>query len=620
MIRSESYQNHITALHRDLNMDTLGNTKEQRRPRRSQVSFAELPTEILIEIFSHLLPVDLKDLRLVCRKWNHAVLDKTAWAKAFANKFGTQEVFATVTGSQMWLPEYFGRVSALKKWAKAKAISQLYPLLNSEYGVVDMVQADFVHDRLMTFARASGSVLMCTLTLGKNQVFIPENHMFTRITAYDANWTYLCVGKSTGEIHIKNLMTATASGSSRLSIVLFSANSAIKSLKINSNFDKYKELADVLTLSEDGIVLFWNLSGLLRDSVTLPDFGFWLDTDFKDLVIVLSNTSIHVVDFVTKQVQSIEHGVLFEGKPTACHADFGDGNIVICHDTCMKVFHYNHNGWRVREGTVPENVHIIDGTMQALNRKRNRDLAGEDGRLYAVTLSDGSVGVFELRGTLSTLTFHTRIAPFSDAKAPRGVAQYTKVGLNGVVLAVGVFADWMHFYDAHSGQYLREGTKVTRRLTSRGVVPILSIEFGPGSSGVVVSGDVVQYFRYGEIPSVKKKPNAPQALEMSRRAMHQHIKSQISDYDTLEHAKQELEKMADKYNGTSFQSEQDELRVAMALSASCTEPDDDLELAIALSERESTTDLGLFEAPDEHPDEEEEEILRRVLELLMIEH
>lgn len=627
-----------------LMQDPLGNTVETPLPKPPATSFADFPVEILIDIFSNLSPVDLKVLRLVCRKWNHAVLDKTAWTKAFRNRFGTGTIFASVTGSHTWLPEYFGRVSALKLWAKAKAVSQLYQLINSEYGVVDLVQADFFHDRLMTFSRASGSVSMCSLTLGKNQVYIPENLLFTGLAAFDANWTYLCVGKATGEIYLKNLMTATASAS-RLSVTQFeypsNGNYAIVGVKINADFDKHKELADVVSLSADGTLRFWSLGGVLKELVVVQDDVLWLDTDFKLCVVVLSPKSVHVVDFASKESRSFDHGWHFqELLPVSCHVDFGDCNVVMCSGSTVRVFNYFLG--RTREGCSPEHTSIIDGTIQTPIRKRNPHIAGGDGLLYAVTLSDGSVGVFNIRDDLGSIRYTTRIMPFSDLKAPRDVARYTKVALNSVVIAIGALADFVHIHDAHSGEYLREGTKVARRLTRHGTMPILKIEFGPGASGVIVSGDVVQYFRFGEEVGTKKKPNAPQALEVSRRAMYRHIKAQMEDYDSQRHQKWQQERMADKYNGTRFTSEQEELRVAMALSASCTEEqteDEELKMAIALSERESTEfsvgslregrlrdfedneeEKGEDAEVDDGLDEEERDVLRRVLELLLVDH
>lgn len=101
--------------------DSLGNCNLPPTPASldpPKVHINDLPHEILLDVFAHMQPVELKDLRLVCRKWNLVVSDKSAWVKAFHNRFGTGNVFASVTGSSMWLTEYLGRVAMSRKWSK----------------------------------------------------------------------------------------------------------------------------------------------------------------------------------------------------------------------------------------------------------------------------------------------------------------------------------------------------------------------------------------------------------------------------------------------------------------------------------------------------------------------
>lgn len=615
--------------------------------------------EVLIRIFSHLDPVDLRDLRLVCRSWNNAVLDQSAWAKSFSNRFGTDKVFPSVTRSLMWLAEYFGRVGALRRWSKAKPFALQYQLLNSEYGRVDMIQTDFAHDRLLTYSKAFGTVSICTMTLGRNQVFIPENFLFTGILTYDSNWNYLCVGKLSGEIYVKNLMTASSSGSSRLSTTKIGQDELpLVGVRINPECDKRKQKVDIISANATGQVQFWTLASEQKGLVNVDGTAIALGSDFASSVAVVTETHIHVVDFQTYEViVSAELGWDITADKVFCDFDLDDNNVVISTGRSVKVFHFESNTYSVAEAHVPEDVHIIDGTMQQSTHKRNANLAGGDGLLYALTLSDGSVVTFNIRG-IATIVFSTRIFPFLDDRSPQNVEEYTKVALNSSVIAIGAFADWIHFYDAHLGQYLRQGTKVGRKWMRYETLPILKIQFGPesaGACGVIVSGNVVQHFRFGELAASKQKPNAPQAQDLSnRRAKQANIRAQMHEYDALEHQQQQQERLADKYNGTSFESEQEELRIAMALSASCAEngdsdeelqkalalleqaseePDDELSAALALSARDRHEQIhGLAEqnegsssfestpAPAELHEESDDELLQRVLRLSLLEH
>lgn len=656
-------------------MDSLGNTKE---PSPASVpgpgtTINDLPTETLLDIFSYLSPIELKDLRLVCRKWNHAVSDKASWIRAFRNRFGTGQVFASVTGSEKWIPEYFGRVGTLKKWAKAKATAKLYMLVNSEFAQLDHVQADFIHDRLMTYCLYTGTVAMCSLTLGKNQVFIPESSLFSRFTCFDANWNYLCVGKDTGEIHLRNLMTATATSSNRLSVTTISEASGrrVTGVKINSEFDKHKEKPDLLSVDINGLLLFWNLSGKLLHLVGLDDNVFWIDSDFKTSVVAVSKTQVYVVDFASRQLKiKHSHGFDLSERPVAMHVDFGDDNVVICDAQHARVFHFYEEGQEtkhfVSEAKAPQGEQIIGGTLQQLNhedKRRNVDVAGGDGRLYGLTFSDGSVATFNLRETSSEIVYNTRIMPFTDDRSYVGVPRFTKIALNSAVVAIGASPNWIHIYDAHSGEYLRECLTVSKKLTRDGLPPILSIRFAPNQqAGVVVSGDIVQYFKFGEAAlASKKKPNVPQVSEANtKRARQQHIKAQVEEYERQEHHRKEASFIADKYNGTEFDSEQEELRMAMALSVSSAPQDDEFERALALSQQEAerqeaerrnndyydedleavlamtepqSSEASSWTEPTEgslrslestvrsvESTDDDEEILRKVMELLLLEH
>lgn len=569
--------------------DSVGNTyitEEDDISLKHKVHINDLPAEVLLNVFCNLSPVDLRDLRLVCRQWNEVVLDKAAWIRAFDNRFHTGEVFASVTGSKLWILEYFGRVALLRTWAKAKSISKLYSL-NSEYVVVDRIVADFIHDRLLIFSHTLGTVTSCTLSLGKNQVFIPEHHLFSRTLVFDVNWNFLCVCSASGEVYSKNLITATSSGSQRLSVSnIANLGEPVIDVKLNPETDKYRERTDIVLVTSSGGFKCLNLNGRILFDLALEEPALFIDTDFKKSVVVLTTAHIFIIDFQKKVViQKITHGWEFDDIPPACDVDFYDLSVVLGHNNIFKVFHISCEGVAEAAGEVAPDTIIIDGTIQNCSKERDDTVAGGDGRLYALTLSDGSVCVFELRETKPTISIRTRIMPFTDDRTPQNIESFTKVALNSSVIAIGALADWLHFYDAHSGHYLREAPNVSRKLTHDRMVPILSIKLAPnGTGGVVVSGDLVQYFRFGDLLLDAKRPNAPQASDLSnKRAIQQHIKTQLDEYQELEHNKHQAAVLADKFNGTTFESEQEELRVAMALSASTLNVEDsDLAMALAL--------------------------------------
>lgn len=661
---------------RPAHTDALGNsTRAPRAPRRAVVSFNDLPIETLVDIFALLSPAELKDLRLVCRRWNYAALDKAVWTHAFRNRFGTGDSFASVTRLPTWLAEYFGRVARTRQWAKARARTHLYLLVNSQYGAVEFVEADFGHDRLMTFSRVLGSLALCALVLGKNQVFIPENLLFTRVSAYDASWTHLAVGTGDGAVYVKNLVTATAAALSQLLVVaLAGARAPVVQVRVRRAGALPSMPGDVVGLDAHGGVCVWTVAGHLvrsaliyRDNDSGPaplarpfprETPLYMATDFCAQVWVVTSHTVRVLLYATLALEAaVPHGAELDDA-AQCHVDFGGAAVAIAHGAAVRVVRADAGEWAVLEAALP--TPVVHSALQHSLAPRSSTVAGGDGRLWAVAMADGSVAVYNVRARRA-LRRQCHILPFSDARAPRGVETYTKVAVDSSVVAVAVAAGWVHFYDAHLGRYLREGAAVTRRLTRHGAAPVLAVVLGPGALGVVVCGDVVQHFSYGDVAAAKR-PHAPHAADTAlRRARQYAIRAQMDDWDLHQHHQRQSEARADRFNGTAFESEQDELRVAMALSASYNhhenattpETDDDAELALALEmlRQAQTPDAGAHEewaeladlewalemlrpalaardragVPDtfhraDSASEDEDELLRRALELLLVEH
>lgn len=587
--------------------DALGNSvRAPAAPRPATVSIHDLPLEILVDIFALLSPAELKDLRLVCRRWNYAALDKAVWTRAFRNRFGTGDSFASVTRLPTWLAEYFGRVARTRLWTKAKARTHLYLLVNSQFGSVEFVEADFVHDRLMTFSRVLGSLALCALVLGKNQVFIPENLRFTRISAYDASYTHLCVGTAHGLMFVKNLITATAASLNRLSVVhlLDPSSEADPSaeavppervvlVRVRRAGGSPSVRGDIATVDVAGKLCVWTVAGeMLRRTALelLPgEAPVYMTTDFLLRVWVVTSHAVRIVLYSTLAPElTVAHGAEIDTS-AACHVDFGGDAVAIAHDASVRVVRADPGcdteyGWSVVEARLE--TPVVHSALQHCATDaagaRASTVAGGDGRLLAVAMADGSAAVYNIRAR-GPLRRQCHILPFSDARAPRGLEAYTKVAVDSSVVAVAVAAGWVHFYDSHLGRYLREGAAVTRRLTRNGVAPVLAIQLGPGALGVVVCGDVVQHFSYGDAV-VAKRPSTPQAVDTALRRARQHaIRAQMDDWDLSQHHQHQSEMRADKFNGTAYESEQDELRMAMALSASYHHrAEDDDELALAL--------------------------------------
>lgn len=549
------------------------------------LAIGELPVELLLRVFEQLAPADLAAARLVCRAWS-AAADARVWARSFSRRFGTGPVFASQTRSALWMAEYHGRVNALRQWLKGKAAAALYGLVNNEHGAVDAVCADFARNRLLTFSRAHGLVASCALLLGRSQLFAPGHSVFTAATAADAGWLHVAVGSAAGEVHVKSL-AATALGRSLVARVGALA-SLVVGVRVNGAYDRHRARADVVAADAD-TVRCWTLGGVLVREARVPGPVRHLDTDFRTVVVVVTQTQLLVADFASLAVRrAYALPWLLAGAPADASVDFLGGVAVVCHGDAVCVFAYGLPGASEQQtpgASEPHTLHApagvvaLGGAMQRSSRPRNPAVAGGDGLLYAATWLDGSVATLDVRAPRPA--FLARIAPFADARAPHAV-HHTKAAVSSVAVAVGAFADWVHIYDAHTGAYLRQGPRAARRLTQHGVVPILRIELAPeGQAGVVVSGSVVQHFQFGgAAPKRRPQPAHPRA------SLGRTIRAQLQDYNLQQHQALEAARTVARYNGSRF--DEDEMSVALALSASYIDrahasDDDMLEQALAQS-------------------------------------
>lgn len=576
-----------------MEVDGLGNTiNHVPQPVKSPayVTLKDLPSEILIQVFSNLDPIQLCSIRLVCRHWNHAALDKSTWIKSFGLKFGTGLTFPSVSNSKLWILEYLYRLKVYKKWKKAIATHKNYQLLNNEYGLVDFALTNFAHDKLLTFARISGDISMCNLNNGKNQTFIPGNHLLTQITSYSLNWTYLLVGKLNGELYLKNLITSTSSGSNRSSLIKFDdeqdpLDGAITGCCLNYQFDKRKENIDCISSSIKGNLKCWNLNGKLLKKLVLNEPIITVKSDFKNCIIVQGQQKVHIIDIRTFGVASFDIGMsIREFEDCFMDVDYGDSNIVICYKTAIKVVNFKApENIRLKEVIVPDDVNIIDSKFQTVpsNKLRNRDseIAGSDGLMCANILDDDSVIVWNIRDSATQTIPQCTIIPIFNKyhpAIPNNRTYTTSIALNSSVIAIGGYNGFTNLYNIFTGDFIREcSIKFPKRLSHmyQHTIPIKDIQLNddPSSSnGIIICGDAIQYFQFGDpkqqtTAATKKKLNLGHS---NKQVVHQNIKDEIDDYEDLQESKRRRELLFAKYNGDKFDDNEDELSIAIALSES----------------------------------------------------
>lgn len=551
----------------------------------------DLPMEVLINIFSRLNPLDLCNGLVVCKRWYEAIRDKHTWTGSFSRRFGSSNVFPSVSGSSVWMTEYFTRLEVYKRWRKGIARHTSYQVLNNnEYAIINHSISDFTQNRLLTFSR--GDIAICNLRDGKNVTYIPGNQAFSRISAYSISWDYLFLGKETGGLYLKNLKTSTSSTTSRTSLITLIDDTAadldpITCTALNFYLDKYRRDVDCIAGTMLGDVKFWNISGTLKKTLELNDPLIEVKSDFQDFAVALSLAKLYIIDLKTFKVSSIDLELSFveqDNHRLFMDVDFADSNVILCYKN--KIWLYNYERKITSSMEFEPDLTVLNAKMQTVPKRmlsrRDTLLAGSDGLLYANILSNGTVIVWNVREVGSTIIPQCLISPTFTKLWPDHFlpdVEASSIALNSSVLAVGGLNGCTNLYNVITGQFIRYcSVKFPKKLSHiyHGIVGVSDIILNPDQAdtlGAIVIMDAVQHFSFGDHQTKfgtkdKKKLNVGPS---NKQYVKQSIRDGMEDYDRQQLIKQQQEQLLERYNGVEYDPEE-ELSVALAISESILSP------------------------------------------------
>ncbi|KAI3406384.2 hypothetical protein KGF56_000865 [Candida oxycetoniae] len=658
-----------------------------------QLNINNLPDEILIQILSQLDPVVLNNLRLVCKKWNHVINDKETWMKSFQTRFGilpTSSSFPSVTNGTNWMNEYFTRLEIMRTWKRGTSVHQVYQLLSNEHKFNDETMCDFKMKKICIFDKRSGNICSGNLINGRNQSFIPGGYDMD-VLCYSMNWNYLVLGKSNGDIVLKNLATSTTSYSHRVSLIKFQVSSEgdttegfelspILSILINDFVDKTGAHTDVISGSYNGTLQAWNIHGKKKNEAKLDGTILNIKSDFSKYIVVNTVYSVYVLDFHTLAViNRVEIGfsIINDEEEEREHlvnlkneldVDFAGRNIILSHKSTVQVFRFEGSGTKTLK--LSNGVRIVCSQFQECLRNKliysnNFNIIGHDGLLYGHLLSDSSIIVWNVRDHtgFSSITPQMRIYPemnyrkisasIDNVIMRNDLMSVTSFALNGCVLAVSGYNGVTNIYDVFTGKLIREaGVKFPKRFSHfhNTLQKTDFIKLNPNqleSNGVIVCGDTVQYFQFGDLVeqrqsknlTVGKKPKHLNLGTHSKNESKKKIRDGIDEYNRQIYKECKTDELFDKYNGTSFDNEEEEMRVALAMSESenlqsnksssiqfetnndgdVDDLDENLQIALQLSKIEANENEINCERQKE-PSSLDDEDLRAAIERSLIEH
>ncbi|EGW35070.1 uncharacterized protein SPAPADRAFT_53419 [Spathaspora passalidarum NRRL Y-27907] len=666
--------------------------------KKRGLNINDLPIELLIAIFSELDPVYLNIMRLVCKKWNFVINDRETWTNAFTNKFHTPKIFPSLSSNCM--TEYFMRLNVAKNWKKGHATHSFYQLINNEYRFNDLTRCDFKQDRIMIFSKRHGNITSGNLHSGKNQSFIPGGSNLN-ITSSCMNGNYLLTGKLNGEVHLKNLVTST-SVTSRSSYQVFGepSDSPIMCVCMNDYPDKFKSKVDAISGGYKGDLKCWNFQGkLVRQFQFEQEVVYNVLSDFQKYIILNTDKRVVIIDYQKLEILKeydmgftivntqdpntasyYDHLIHYKNK---LDIDYSDKNIILCYDTNIKVFNFETG----IERQLHVNVPIVKSYLQTCSESkllasRNRSIIGGDGLLYVNLLADESVIIWNIRDDSREIEPIVHIQPslnymkyspmIHDAIVQRDLPFVVDVAVTSTVLAVCGYNGLCNIYDVYTGKYLREISlkfpKKFEHMHDR-LIGDVYIKLNPNQldcNGVIVCGDTVQYFQFGDLqPDTVNKPKKQKSVNLGIHSKHESkkkIQEGMDEYHTQQYQQRMKQALLDKYNGTLYDDEDEELSIALAISESYHNStgdvsqleeeeggvgedyeeqrreqeveqalDEDLLLAIELSKQEEENKKivdQIINGPVEMSssqhamlnDEEIDEELRRALELSLIEH
>ncbi|CAK9438412.1 uncharacterized protein LODBEIA_P26360 [Lodderomyces beijingensis] len=585
-------------------------------------SINDLPSEVLIQVFSQLDPLLLNNLRLVCKKWNYIINDEGTWMKSFQIRFGmlpSTSSFPSVTDGVSWIDEYFTRLKIIKAWRKATSIHQTYQLLNSEHRFNDETLCDFKMNRISVFDQKSGNFSSGNLTNGQKQTFIPGGFNLD-ILSFDLNWSYIVIGKTNGDVMLRNL-SSTNSYTQRLSLTAFEVNeeqprSPISSIAIDTVVDKTGGSIAVISGSFDGTLAFWNINGRMRHSLNLGEVIYNIKSDFGKFIVVNTKSRIYVLDFGNFETRNlIELGFHVNGdedefshleqlvrQKNKLDVDFGGKKIILSYKSTIRV--YDFEGPGVRKLDLADGVEVIDSQFQTCSKNKLYSLntnrcVGHDGLLYGSMLSDSSIIVWNVRddsnsSILPQLRLHPEMnykkisAGINHVISRNDLMSITAFALNGSVLAVSGYNGLTNIYDVFTGKFLREASiKFPKRLDhmNHTLCTTTFVKLNPNaaeSSGVIACGDTIQYFQFGELQAKSRRNSAsgkkPKQVNLGVHGKNEHKKKIRDGYDEYQrqlYNEHKVNEMFDRYNGTHYDNEEEEYKIALAMSANLHSNDND---------------------------------------------
>lgn len=574
----------------------------------------ELPSEVLINVFSYLDEKDLYTLQGLSRRFASLIGDEELWKNLFITRLHTS-YFPSFSKSQRYSHEYVARVSGVKQWQHNRLIKTRYNLsptplhvthLRNHPNQVAIEELIFQYPKLACYH--DGIITLVQLQSKRSKiknrmVYIPCTTPQGCSTMH-FNINSAVFGRFDGRVFGKlltnksYLQPVTEFDSSHSACV--TAIATTNSTMIDSTTKDWS-----VSGSENGEIIWWletkkykslkfANSPILRLSLVNKNITIALDE--KSIYVIEDMERVHTLDIphdpVTNKRISIHFFKIDYGAQTLCLAD--------TQSIYMISFNLTKDFGQVKVLKLKDPTETITNVImdeETAKREQDPQLAGGDGCFVALCTSNMRILVLNTRKssfvTVNAEQLYQEVKPLREFQFNDHIyaTQITNLVL---VLAL---AGTIEIYDVLSGELIKTVQKTEK------IPQFLRVSQG---RMIVSSGNTIHYLQY--IPDEDDQSE-------SHKKSHGSSRLRSNKWNETLHSEMEM------YNEKLKQEEERELenaRLMEAYGGDMDGDDEELQLKIALLESQNLNSQSAEGTDDnaraDPTTEEEDEALRAAIE------
>ncbi|CUS22202.1 LAQU0S04e10572g1_1 [Lachancea quebecensis] len=531
-----------------------------------------LPTEILINILSHLDEKDLYAVQATCKHFRDIINDEELWKNLFVSRINTR-LFPSFSRSLKYSVEYVERNRGLNEWRHNRAIKTKYTVATqNQYNQLEQMVFDY--PRCACYS--DGVIMLVQLHSRRRKdrlTYMPCTTPHGCSTMH-FNINAAVFGRYDGRVFGKLLTNK----SHLCPVTEFNAmhRSCVTAITTAALEDSSEDWC--VSGCETGQVIWW-CEAKMRKSLQISNKPILRLALHKDWTVAMDSEHICIVRKMDT-ILRLDIPLNLRRSPNQIQffkVDFG-GRLLVLGDT-SEIFvisidvdqDFGHTRSLQFENSV-QNVFIDEATTK---RTQDASIAGGDGCFMGVLTADNSIHTVNIRTPGSNLCIQTKLTFVDEVH----VAQ-----INNLVL-VCAFSGSLGIFDAANGSELRVVRKTEK------IPQFLGVSHG---RMIVGSGNVLHFLQYAGLEDKQKKTGSSQITRSNK--WNEVLHSQLDLYNEDERSRlqeqKRLEKLRQKFLG-DIDDEETQLKIALMESEAAAmdvpssikeespaEPDEDLLRAI----------------------------------------